>query len=76
MDLPDLLNLYKLDDATAVNLGESGIFQDVIPLVEQYSNGNIIALHLDLITLGRSSGFRPIILPLTFPTIPQNPPGL
>lgn len=44
MDLPDLLNLYKLDDATAVNLGESGIFQDVIPLVEQYSNGNIKAL--------------------------------
>lgn len=41
LDLPDLLNIGPLDNVTSVNLGESGIFQDVIPLVEQYSNGNI-----------------------------------
>ena len=35
LDLPDLLNIGPLDNVTSVNLGESGIFQDVIPLVEQ-----------------------------------------
>lgn len=49
LDLPDLLNIGPLDTVTSVNLGESGIFQDVIPLVEQYSNGNIKKLQEEYI---------------------------
>ncbi|MGL6174757.1 MAG: hypothetical protein ACRC1P_09170, partial [Cellulosilyticaceae bacterium] len=44
IDLPDLVNITSMDVPTAVNLGEKGIFQDVKPLVEQYSNGNISKL--------------------------------
>ena len=40
-DIPDLVRVNSLDTATKVNLGKSGMFLDVKPLVEQYSNGNI-----------------------------------
>lgn len=40
-DIPDLVNIGPLDDATVANLGKTGMFLDAIPLVEKYSNGNI-----------------------------------
>ncbi|MEG0693361.1 MAG: hypothetical protein RR444_09815, partial [Oscillospiraceae bacterium] len=41
LDLPDVISLTAMADADAINLGKMGIFQDVKPLVEQYSNGNV-----------------------------------
>lgn len=43
-DLPDLINISTMDSTTAVNLGKAGVFLDVKPIVEQYSNGNIKTL--------------------------------
>jgi len=43
-DLPDLVTVSTLDDPTIINLGKTGILLDIIPLVEQYSNGNIKAM--------------------------------
>lgn len=40
-DLPDLVNLRTLDKATSIRLGEQGILLDILPLVEQYSDGTI-----------------------------------
>ncbi len=40
-DIPDLVNIAPLDGATISNLGKTGMFVDVIPLVQKYSNGNI-----------------------------------
>ena len=40
-DVPDLVRVNSLDTITKVNLGKTGMFLDVKPLVEQYSNGNI-----------------------------------
>lgn len=44
LDLPDLVNISNMDTVTAVMLGQAGIFQDVKPLVEEYSNGNIASM--------------------------------
>ncbi|MBT3275447.1 MAG: hypothetical protein HN368_19990, partial [Spirochaetales bacterium] len=38
--LPDLVMLDGLPIATIINLGKNGVFRDVLPLVEKYSNGN------------------------------------
>lgn len=40
-DMPDIVNLEQMDKSTAMQLGEQGVLVDVLPLVEQYSNGNI-----------------------------------
>lgn len=40
-DVPDLVYINQLDSATRVNFGKTGLFLDVRPLVDQYSNGNI-----------------------------------
>jgi putative aldouronate transport system substrate-binding protein len=40
-DLPDLINISSMDSTTAVSLGKAGVFLDVKPIVEKYSNGNI-----------------------------------
>lgn len=36
VDMPDLVNLHQMDKATAIQLGESGVLLDVLPLLEQY----------------------------------------
>ena len=41
VDMPDIVNLEQMDKSTAMQLGEQGVLVDVLPLVEQYSNGNI-----------------------------------
>ena len=43
-NLPDLVQVDELDTATKVDLGRSGLFLDVKPLVDQYDNGNIKVL--------------------------------
>lgn len=40
-DLPDIVNISKLDNTTVLNLAKQGVIQDLTPLIEKYSNGNI-----------------------------------
>lgn len=40
-DMPDIVSLEQMDKSMATQLGEQGVLVDVLPLVEQYSNGNI-----------------------------------
>lgn len=40
-DLPDIVNISKLDNTTVLNLAKQGVIQDLNPLIEKYSNGNI-----------------------------------
>lgn len=40
-DLPDIVNITKLDNTTVLNLAKQGVFLDLNPLIEKYSNGNI-----------------------------------
>lgn len=40
-NMPDIVNLYGMDKSTAIQLGEQGVLLDVLPLVEQYSDGTI-----------------------------------
>ncbi|MGM1046284.1 MAG: extracellular solute-binding protein [Bacillota bacterium] len=40
-DLPDIVNITALDNTTVLNLAKQGVFLDLNPLIEKYSNGNI-----------------------------------
>lgn len=41
VDMPDIVNLEQMDKSTSMQLGEQGILVDILPLVEQYSDGTI-----------------------------------
>jgi len=40
-NLPDIVNVSKLDNTTVLNLAKQGVLLDLNPLIEKYSNGNI-----------------------------------
>ena len=40
-NLPDIVNLSTVDNTTALAYGKQGVIQELTPLIEQYSNGNI-----------------------------------
>ncbi|OPA80259.1 ABC transporter substrate-binding protein [Paenibacillus selenitireducens] len=40
-NLPDIVNISKLDNTTVLNLAKQGVLLDLNPLIEKYSNGNI-----------------------------------
>jgi putative aldouronate transport system substrate-binding protein len=40
-DLPDIVNISPMDDASVISLGKQGVLLDLNPLMEKYSNGNI-----------------------------------
>ncbi|NMA84045.1 MAG: extracellular solute-binding protein [Epulopiscium sp.] len=40
-DLPDIVTVTQLDNTTVLNLAKQKVLQDLNPLIESYSNGNI-----------------------------------
>ncbi len=49
-NLPDIINLSNLDDATILSLAEQGTIVELSSLIEQYSNGNIDHMYRDVYT--------------------------
>ncbi|MEA4889627.1 MAG: hypothetical protein VB070_09220 [Clostridiaceae bacterium] len=43
-DLPDIVNLIDLDDQTVLDMGAQGSIIDVKAAIDQYSNGNTLAM--------------------------------
>ena len=41
VDMPDIVNLQGMDKNTAIQLGDQGTLVDILPLVEEYSDGTI-----------------------------------
>ncbi|MCU6709104.1 extracellular solute-binding protein [Paenibacillus sp. J5C_2022] len=46
-DLPDIVNISRLDNTTVLNLAKQGVLLDLNPLIEKYSNGNIMKMYND-----------------------------
>ena len=58
-NLPDIVNISKLDNTTVLNLAKQGVLLDLNPLIEKYSNGNIKKMYDQEFPYARKSTTSP-----------------
>ncbi|WP_245851003.1 extracellular solute-binding protein [Paenibacillus herberti] len=57
--LPDIVNISALDNVTVLNLAKQGALQDLNPLIEKYSNGNIRKMYDEQFPIAKKTTISP-----------------